>query len=38
MEEKISYTEASRMSIGEIQEANVALDHYIDLLKKAQKK
>ena len=38
MEEKISYSEASQMDEDELQEANAALDYYIDLLEKQQKK
>ena len=37
MEEKISFSEASRMSAKEILEANAALDIFIDKLKKASK-
>ncbi len=37
MEEKISFTEASKMSAELILEANAALDLYIEKMKKAAK-
>lgn len=38
MEEKLSYTEALGLYDDEIEEANLALDYYIELCKKANKK
>ena len=38
MEEKITYTEALKMHDEELEEANFALDHYINMIKKSSKK